>query len=83
MVVEAGLLSFFRTLLIFIAIYYAFRLIVRFLFPFVLKWFVNKQQEKFKGQNNPSDSNRKSKNKQAKSHTESIGDYVDYEEVKD
>jgi len=83
MVVEAGLLSFFRTLLIFIAIYYAFRLIVRFLFPIVLKWFVNKQQEKFQGQNNPKNSNQKSKNKQAKSHTESIGDYVDYEEVKD
>ena len=83
MVVEAGLISFLRTLLIFVAIYYAFKLIVRFLFPIGLKWFVKKQQQKFNNQDNPESSSQKSKKNQTKSHTESIGDYVDYEEVKD
>ena len=83
MVVEAGLLSFLRTLLIFLAIYYAFRLIVRFLFPRVLKWFVNKQQQNFRDQTNPRNQEKRSKKNQTKSHTEGIGDYVDYEEVKD
>ncbi|MEQ8625580.1 MAG: DUF4834 domain-containing protein [Vicingaceae bacterium] len=83
MVVEAGLLSFFRTLLIFVAIFYGFRLIVRFLFPLVLKWFVNKQQSKFRNQTDDKSKNQKSTSSKSKSHTEGIGDYVDYEELKD
>ena len=81
MAVEAGLLSFFRTLLIFVAIYYAFKLIVRFLFPIVLKWFVNKQQDKFRNHANSRNNKNESASSKSKSHTESIGDYVDYEEV--
>lgn len=83
MIVEAGLLSFFRTLLIFIAIYYAFKLIIRFLFPIVLKWFVTKQQDKFNSQFSKKDESSAFKESNKRGRSEKIGDYVDYEEVDD
>jgi len=83
MIVEAGLVSFFRTLLIFIAIYYAFKLIVRFLFPIALKWFVNKQHNKFNNQSSVKDDTSSFNQTNKKSRSEKIGDYVDYEEVDD
>lgn len=79
MVFEAGLVSFVRTLLIFVLIYYAFKLLIRFLFPLLLQRFLNKRKSQFS--NEPATTNKEKSNKPNRSKTEKLGDYVDYEEV--
>ncbi|MEX2380265.1 MAG: DUF4834 family protein [Vicingaceae bacterium] len=90
MIVEAGLISLLRTLLIFVAVYFAFRLIFRVLVPYLLKRFIKKQEGRFY-QNFNSNADKRGeestgevniKGKQKKSHkSDQLGDYVDYEEV--
>ena len=81
MVFEAGLVSFVRTLLIFVLIYYAFKLVIRFLFPIILNWFLKKNKNQFHNDSNTANTN--SSKKANKSRTEKLGDYVDYEEVEE
>lgn len=90
MIVEAGLVSLLRTLLILVAVYFAFRLIFRVLVPYLLKLFIKKQQNKFYQNHNQAshyEHEQKTgevniKGKQKKSHNnDQLGDYVDYEEV--
>lgn len=83
MVYEAGLLTVLRTILIIAGIYYGLRILVRFLFPYLVKRFINKQQEKFNNSRagysstgSTSDSPKKKSDNKDK-----LGDYVDYEEV--
>jgi hypothetical protein len=83
MLFEAGLITLLRTILIFVCIYYAFKLIVRFLFPILLKKFVNRQSSNFHQSNEGKKTGHvdvmspsKTKNK-----VDSLGDYVDYEEI--
>lgn len=84
-----------RTILILALVYYGFRFLARYVFPFFLKRYVNKKTQEF--QNQFDRQNRKDKkyvkehegevkiksSKKNKSQKESddIGDYVDYEEV--
>ncbi|WP_010662343.1 DUF4834 family protein [Marinilabilia salmonicolor] len=82
-----------RILLIFIIIYYLFRLIGRYLFPFLLKNQVEKMQKKqeqarkdFENKQRSEEgkvtidyNSRKDKNKR---DSDSQGEYVDYEEIK-
>lgn len=85
MLFEAGLISVIRTLLIFVCIYYAFRLLVRFLFPFVLRRFVNKQTNNFNGnyqQNSrPVGEVHVDPKPKQRPNRDSLGDYVEYEEI--
>ncbi|MBL4710425.1 MAG: hypothetical protein JKY48_18500 [Flavobacteriales bacterium] len=56
---------------------------MKYLFPIILKRFINKQQEKFNQQqysSNDSSSNEFKKD-QVSPKKEKLGDYVDYEEV--
>lgn len=82
MLFEAGLLNFFRTLLLFVAIYYAFRIIFRFLIPFLLKRLARKYQKGYS-----SNSSRKTgevhinSDSSKKKTSDNLGEYVDYEEV--
>lgn len=80
----AGLINVIRTILIIVAIYYGLRIILRYLFPFLIKRFVNKtmSQQGFEGsfnQRTQSKSNSNTKSKSPK-HDE-LGDYVDFEEI--
>lgn len=88
MLVEAGFVSLIRTLLIFAGIYYGFKLIFRFLVPFLLKRFIQKHGANYSQQS--SNSNRKKDGEvninsrpNSKSEKEKLGDYVDFEEIKE
>lgn len=90
MIVEAGLVSLLRTLLIIVAVYFAFRLFFRVLVPYLLKLFINKQQSKFYqnfNQDPKQDQERKTGevnikgNRKKSPKNDSLGDYVDYEDV--
>ena len=74
-----------------IVIYLLFRLLVRFVFPFLVRYFVKKSQDKFYEQN-PNIRKKKEgeinidyipdKNKKEKKCKPDEGEYVDYEELK-
>lgn len=86
MVVEAGLVTLLRTVLIIALVYYALKIIVRFLFPYLIKKFINKQQSNFSNQQESNHSSSNSSSSEAKANKkpkEKLGDYVDYEEIKD
>lgn len=86
-----------RTILIIVLVYYAFKFLFRFLFPIILKNWVNKETQQFQQQANFMDGEKakefakqkegeikiKTTNKTQKPDTDNIGDYVDYEEIKD
>lgn len=78
MIVEAGFVSFFRTLLIIILLYYGFRFLVKLLFPIVIKKYAEKQHSAFSGNRASSYSPEEKKEKKS---GEKLGEYVDYEEV--
>jgi hypothetical protein len=88
MVFQAGLVSFFRTLLIIAGIYFGLRLLFRILIPFLLKRFVRKQQEQFYNdnsfQNGREEGEIKVKSKREKrSSNTNLGEYIDYEEIQE
>jgi len=75
----------------FFLIYIAFKVFTRFLFPYLLKHYLTKYQQKFYQQNADVDPNRKEgdtnvdfvpENKSKKNkNTENLGEYIDYEEI--
>ena len=87
---EAGPVTFMRTILIILAIYYGFKLIAKYVLPFFLKRFINKMQNKaqqqYGGKQEETDVNvgetsiDKKPGKQQQSNN-SVGDYVEYEDV--
>lgn len=87
---EAGPMNLLRTILIFIAIYYGFKLLMRYVAPFFIKRFLNKMEQKaqqqFENQQAQSnvnvgetiiDKTPKNENQTNKS----VGEYVDFEEI--
>jgi hypothetical protein len=91
---EASIVGVFRVLFILIIAYYIFRLLVRYVFPFILKNYLKKAQKKFYEANphldpepekqNEGEVKVKSKTQQnSKSKENDFGEYVDYEEIKD
>jgi len=50
LIYQADLVGFFRTILIIILIYYAFRILFRVALPFILKFFAKKVQKNFENQ---------------------------------
>tara|TARA_B100000780_G_C21031771_1_gene413714 strand:- start:319 stop:594 length:276 start_codon:yes stop_codon:yes gene_type:complete len=90
------LIGLIKTLLYILFFYYAVKVFTRLVAPFLMRYAAKKMQEKFKNQMGKNFSNRdsspkaegeihiKSKKKSSKSSTsDSIGDYVDFEEVQD
>jgi len=86
------MLSFLKTLLIVLLVYYAIKFLFRLLFPYFLRYVAKKASQKmenafFGSQNNPKEKNKegkitidhlpKNKNKTKKP----VGEYVDYEEI--
>ena len=89
---EASVIGFARTILIFILIYYAVKIIGKFVFPLIFKRFVGKFEQRVRDQQeqNSTSSNEnvgetvvdKNSVKSTK-ESNSIGEYVDFEEVDD
>lgn len=86
-----------RTILIILVIFYGFRLLSRYVFPFLLKRWLNKKMGQFQNQGNSQFQNQqkaqqfakehegevkiKSRNKNDKPESDGLGEFVDYEEV--
>lgn len=86
MVFQAGFVGFVKTLLIFAGIYYALKFLLRFLFPWLVKNFLKKQFSNYNNQQSSQsssfqDTTRKQEEKKAKK--DQLGEYVDYEEIKE
>jgi hypothetical protein len=90
---QAELMSFLRTLLIILIVYYSFRFLARIFAPLLLKRVVGNMQAKAKKQNqqkNQQTENSSTKegetiiDKNPNSKTQgnnSVGEYVDFEEI--
>ena len=75
-----------KTIIIFILIYYAFKFLLKFLFPFILKSFISKQQKKYSSNDYSSKKEGEVSIKSGSNFTHEsndIGEYVDFEEVKE
>ena len=86
-----------RTIAIIFLVYYVFKLLARYVFPFLLKRWMNKKMGQFQNQSyDPSNNQQKahdftkkhegevkvkSKSQKNKPETDGMGDFVDYEEV--
>lgn len=85
---EASIQGLFRVILIIVLIYYVFKLLGRYVFPYLLKNYINKQQQKYgqyQQQDEPQHKEgevyiKKNPNK-GKQKDIDDGEYVDYEEV--
>jgi hypothetical protein len=87
---EAGIVNFLRTILIILLIYYGFKIVMRFVFPFFVKRFMGKVERKFQEQQGNQSKEPPAKvgetivdktpNSDKKSN-DSVGEYVDYEEI--
>ncbi len=92
-------MGFIKTILIILFIYQGFKVLARFFAPFLMRYAAKKVQEKFKDQMGQQgggfNSNNASPKKEGSVHikskpttkgninTESVGDYVDFEEVEE
>ena len=92
MIQEAGFVTFLRTIGIILLVIYGMKFIAKYILPLLLKRAINKAQERAQSQNNnyqESSSNvnvgetiiDKKPSQSKSSKTDTIGDYVDYEEV--
>lgn len=89
---EAGPVTFFRTIFIILLVIYGLRFIARYVMPLLLKRAVQKAQERVQQYGNPHEQTTSSvkvgetvidkKPPKTKKRTDdSVGDYVDFEEV--
>lgn len=94
---EAGLVGFLRTIAIIGLIYYGFKFLARYVFPWILKRWLNKKMGQFQqqGQTQFNDQQKaqdfakehegevkiQSRGEKTQSDTKNMGDFVDYEEV--
>ena len=85
------MIGLFRFLFWFFLISYILRILGRYIFPILLKRYINKKQSQFNQQFNPQNSpldkegevSIKTKPKNSKNDTNDMGEYVDFEEVDD
>lgn len=84
----------FKIILILIALYYLFYLGFRYVFPWLLKRYIRKTQEKFYGKSSQQGKSKKQKKEgevnidyvpedEKKKKDSDLGEYVDYEEIED
>ncbi len=85
------MIGLFRFFFWFFLISYILRILGRYIFPILLKRYINKKQSQFNHQFNQQDSTLenegkvsiKTKPKKSKNDTNDMGEYVDFEEVDD
>lgn len=90
--ITAMIIGLLRTIFILVVIYYGFKLLVRYVFPYFLKNYVQKEMNRNKKQYRDDSRQRTGKEgavnidyvpEKKKKIAKNEGDYVDYEEVKD
>ncbi len=84
---------FLRFIFVVVLIYYGFRLVIRYVVPWLIARFMKKQQDKFNQMNgfaNSSDNQKKegdvdlnTKRNQKSKEDDGFGEYVDFEDVDD
>jgi hypothetical protein len=85
----ASVPGFIRTILIIVGIYYAFKILARIFMPFLLRKMVQKAEQNFKQQagnfqqNNTQTSSQQATNQTTPKVKKQIGEYVDFEEIKE
>ncbi|MGG8497800.1 DUF4834 family protein [Tenacibaculum sp. TC6] len=86
---QAGPMNFLRTLLIILLVYYAVKFVVRLFAPYLIKKAVDKVQKKAQQQYNNQKETTVEEGKtvidkkptQNKQSNDSVGEYVDFEEI--
>ncbi len=88
---QAGLMNFIRTILIIVLIYYAFKIIGKFVFPLLFKKVMRNVEKKFNEQNHRNSTNQQRAKEgetvidktpnQTKKINDDAGEYIDYEDV--
>jgi len=87
---EAGLLNFLRTILIIVLIWYGFKFVGRYLFPIFFQKMMKNVEKKVREQQGYQEPQNDAKvgettieraPQQSKKSNNSVGEYVDYEEV--
>jgi len=82
MIFEAGPITFLRTILIIVLVYYVVKYLIKLFLPFWVKKFMQKQQEKFQGsQANNFDTSSTQSKRESTDKKDTLGEYVDYEEL--
>lgn len=66
-----------RLITTFILIYLLFRVVTTWLLPMLVRWYINRFKRKYHREN------QRPKPKQAVSKTDKLGEYVDYEEIRE
>jgi len=82
-----------RFILIVVIVYYGFKLVARYVMPWIISRFIKKQQEKFNNMNGFPNANNntpnegevhiKTKKTNRPNKNEKFGEYVDFEDVDD
>ncbi len=77
-----------RFIFVLVLVYYAFKLTIRYVLPWILTRFVKKQQEKYDDMNTNYTSGDgevhvKTKTTNKAKHESDFGEYVDFEEIDD
>lgn len=91
MLQTASITGFLRTILIIVLVYYAFKLLMRVLAPYMLRYMSKKMQDRYSGQYQQQRRQQpqykagetvidKMPNAQ-KTSNKTVGEYVDYEEI--
>ncbi len=70
-----------KTLLIFMAFYYGFKLIMRFMAPFLMKYAASKMEQKMKDQFQGQQQAKEPAAAKQKKSTNKVGEYIDFEEI--
>lgn len=89
---EAGPMNVLRTIIIIVLIYYVFKFLAKLFAPYLMKKMVNKMQEKAQNQFNNRQQQQTSNVREGETvidkkplrtnqSNNSVGEYVDYEEV--
>ena len=85
---EASVQGFVRTIFIIVVIYYVLKVIGRFVAPMIIKKAASKFEERFKNQQQSAEPKEKvgettidKKPNASKTSNDSVGEYVDFEEV--
>ncbi len=85
---EASFTGILRTLAIILIIYYSFKIVLRYLFPFFIKRTMNKMEDKFKAEQEAQQPPKKvgettidRQPQQQEKKSDTGGEYIDYEDV--
>jgi hypothetical protein len=77
-----------RTILIILVVYYLFKLIARYVLPWIAKYFIKKVSRQYQDQNREPPRKKEGEisidyKPEKKTKLDDLGEYVDYKEVKD